>query len=295
MNYTEARNIDIVNFLSKKGIQPTVIKGCQYSFKSPFRDESKPSFSVNTSKNLWYDFGVGEGGDIISLVRKMFNVDFREALRILAGNQYIVFEPKPTVPQKKLKRFKIKKAFDEIKSIYLISYLHTRCVNYQLVKHCSALCEVEFVAKSGKLISALGFKNDNGGYEMRNTFTKLSTSPKAISTIPGEGHLLNVFEGFMDYLSALTYYNVKQLDGTNIILNGVGQKKQMIEVLTNYAQVKLFADNDAAGVELTKEIKKKHSNVSNMAERIYPAFKDFNAFLCKDANNIELSRHHASK
>ena len=85
------------------------------------------------------------------------------------------------------------------------------------------------------------------------------------------------------------------MDGTNIILNGVGQKKQMIEVLTNYTQVKLFADNDAAGVELTKEIKKKHSNVSNMAERIYPEFKDFNAFLCEDSNNKELSKHHASK
>ncbi|WP_235208387.1 CHC2 zinc finger domain-containing protein, partial [Saccharicrinis fermentans] len=110
-------------FSIKKGIQPTVIKGCQYSFKSPFRDESKPSFSVNANKNLWYDFGVGEGGDIISLVRKMHNVDFREALRILGGNQYVAFEPKLAIPQKKLKRFEIKKALDEIESIYLISYL----------------------------------------------------------------------------------------------------------------------------------------------------------------------------
>ncbi len=280
MNYTEARNIDIVNFLSKKGIQPTIIKGCQYSFKSPFRDESKPSFSVNINKNLWYDFGVGEGGDIISLVRKMFNVDFHEALRILATNQYVVFKPKLSLPQKKLKRFEIKKAFDEIKSIYLISYLHTRCINYQLVKYCSALCEVEFVANSGKLISAIGFKNDSGGYEMRNKFTKLSTSPKTITTISGERNLLNVFEGFMDYLSALTYYRVSQLNGTTIVLNGIGQKKVLFELLPDYSQIILFVDNDLAGEVLLKEVLERHTNVMNMAAKIYPDYKDFNKYLC---------------
>ncbi len=281
MNYTEAKNIDIVKFLSKKGIQPIVIKGCQYAFKSPFRDESKPSFSVNINKNLWYDFGVGEGGDIISLVRKMFNVDFNEAIRILGGNQYVVFEPKPAIPQNKLKRFEIEKAFDEIKSIYLISYLHSRCINYQLVKLCSALGEVEFVAKSGKLISALGFKNDNGGYEMRNTFTKLSTSPKTISTVSGERNVLNVFEGFMDYLSALTYYDVDQLDGTTVVLNGVGQKKILFELLQSYPQINIFGDNDHTGTVLLNELNSKHSNVNNMAEKLYPDCKDFNNFLCK--------------
>ena len=35
----------------------------------------------------------------------------------------------------------------------------------------------------------------------------------------------------MDYLSALTYYNTSQLEGTSIILNGVGQKKDLMEVI----------------------------------------------------------------
>ncbi|GAF05902.1 toprim domain-containing protein [Saccharicrinis fermentans] len=156
------------------------------------------------------------------------------------------------------------------------------------------MCEVEFVAKSGKLISALGFKNDKGGYEMRNKFTKLSISPKTISTIPGESDSLNVFEGFMDYLSALTYYKVKQLDGTTIILNGVGQKKQLIEAVPNYDQVILFGDNDTTGVEFAEEVNNKHSNVLNMADEVYPKFKDFNVFLCKVIKDNDLPISHAS-
>ncbi|MBI9062117.1 MAG: toprim domain-containing protein [Marinilabiliaceae bacterium] len=279
MNYSEAKNIDIVNFLSEKGIQPVKANGYQYFFLSPLRSESLPSFSVNINKNLWYDFGIGEGGDIIELVRKMFNVDFLEALQILSGNQFATFQQKPVSPKKNINNFRINKTYDEIKSYYLISYLHVRCIDYQLVKHCNHLYEVEYKAQSGKLISALGFKNDKGGYEMRNKFTKLSTSPKAISTIPGDGDVLNVFEGFMDYLSALTYYQTPKLRGTSIILNGVGQKRSLFQRLSNFKEIKLFLDNDAAGMKLNDEIREKYSTVTNVAAAKYPKFKDFNEFL----------------
>jgi hypothetical protein len=36
-------------------------------YLSPFRNEATPSFKVNQSANLWYDFGEGKGGTVIVL------------------------------------------------------------------------------------------------------------------------------------------------------------------------------------------------------------------------------------
>ena len=51
----------------------------------PFHTEKTPSFYVFTDRGSWRCFGsCGEGGDVFSFVQKRDNVDFREALRILA-------------------------------------------------------------------------------------------------------------------------------------------------------------------------------------------------------------------
>ena len=52
---------------------------------SPFRDEKSPSFSVDTQKNIWNDFGGKPDvpGNVIGLVQALENCSFREALVIL--------------------------------------------------------------------------------------------------------------------------------------------------------------------------------------------------------------------
>ncbi len=44
-----------------------------------------PSFYINTSKQIYKCFGCGEGGDIINFVMKMENLDFMDAVKILAN------------------------------------------------------------------------------------------------------------------------------------------------------------------------------------------------------------------
>lgn len=51
---------------------------------SPFRKERTPSFSVSPDRNLWYDFGASEGGDIIRFIEKAENMSFHEAVEFLA-------------------------------------------------------------------------------------------------------------------------------------------------------------------------------------------------------------------
>ena len=51
----------------------------------PFHDEKSPSFNVTPAKNLWYCFGCGEGGDVISFVQRIDSLSFVEAVESLAG------------------------------------------------------------------------------------------------------------------------------------------------------------------------------------------------------------------
>ncbi len=50
----------------------------------PFHQEKTPSCKVDAASQTWHCFGCGEGGDIISYVRKLDDVDFVDAVRFLA-------------------------------------------------------------------------------------------------------------------------------------------------------------------------------------------------------------------
>ena len=76
MNCNEAKRVDIIDFLALNGFKPDFNQGVNYWYKSPLRDEKNPSFKVNSFKNLWFDFGIGEGGDLIKLICLLFKVDY---------------------------------------------------------------------------------------------------------------------------------------------------------------------------------------------------------------------------
>ena len=59
-------------------------RGKNYFGMSPFRSETKPSFSVSVDKNLWYDFGSGQGGNAIDFLIEYERISFVEAVRYLA-------------------------------------------------------------------------------------------------------------------------------------------------------------------------------------------------------------------
>ena len=44
-------------------------------YKSPFREESEASFKVNTEREQWYEFGLGNGGNIIALAAHLYATD----------------------------------------------------------------------------------------------------------------------------------------------------------------------------------------------------------------------------
>lgn len=66
--------------------------GASHKALCPFHTEKTPSFSVSQEKQMWYCFGCGEGGDIFTFVEKIENVEFADALRIMADRAGVQFK-----------------------------------------------------------------------------------------------------------------------------------------------------------------------------------------------------------
>ncbi|NLL81562.1 MAG: DNA primase [Tissierellia bacterium] len=76
-------NSDIVSIISdyihlKKS-------GSNYVGLCPFHNEKTPSFTVSSTKQIFHCFGCGEGGDILKFIMKKENVDFPDAIKLLAN------------------------------------------------------------------------------------------------------------------------------------------------------------------------------------------------------------------
>ena len=55
----------------------------------PFHDETTPSSSVRPALGVWHCFGCGLGGDVFGYVEHQENVDFRDAVELLADKYHI--------------------------------------------------------------------------------------------------------------------------------------------------------------------------------------------------------------
>src|SRR5918995_6012650 len=73
--------------------------GSRYTGRCPFHEERTPSFSVNPVEKLYYCFGCGKGGDLISFVRETENLDFVGAVEWLAERFRVPLEYEETSPR----------------------------------------------------------------------------------------------------------------------------------------------------------------------------------------------------
>ena len=79
------RQISLADFLARLGHEPVRRSGNELWYRAPYRNERTPSFRVNVAKQLWYDFGLGKGGDIFTLAGEFARSgDFMEQAGFIA-------------------------------------------------------------------------------------------------------------------------------------------------------------------------------------------------------------------
>lgn len=273
----EIKQLSIVEYLQQDGHEPKQIKGNAYWYCSPLRQERTPSFKVNTERNQWYDFATGEHGDIIDLVCALNRCSTAEALQRLRGETGLPkidfsFGGTKNSAQQGLEILSVQ----PISNSQLQRYGSERGISLsQLEKSCS---EVHY--RSGeRSYYALGFPNDAEGWELRNPYFKGCIAPKAMSMLGAGTKSVQVFEGFMDFLSWRTLHPNEPSD--SLVLNSLALLPRALPQLKTCPCVKSFFDNDEAGRKALQHLIEAGIEVKDMS-RLYAPHKDLNEWLCAE-------------
>ena len=280
MEFAEIKEIPIQDYLQANGHQPVKIKFGSAWYQSPLRQEKTPSFKVDLNRNIWYDFGTGEGGNLFNLVMKLCNCTSSEVRGQITGGIPNVAQ-RSFEPRDDSGRIMIK-TLEPLSHQALFSYLKTRRITMVFAK---MFLREAIYNVHGREYFALAFRNDLGGYELRNAFFKTGSSPKSYTTISGDNpSQLNIFEGFMDFLSCCSYYGRLPRFRT-IVLNSLSFLPKIENEIISSTAVNLFLDNDLAGMKASDKVKCMHGRVKDWAPVLYPDHKDFNDFLMKRRNS----------
>jgi len=292
----EAKQIDLVNYLASLGHHPQKIRNQDYWYLSPMRIEKTPSFKVNRSLNVWYDHGIGKGGNLIDFGILYFNCTVGDLLNHLSQYQNT---PSPSFHQHSSPQNfpasyysgadEKKEAANDSKIIVLearpladkslLEYLQKRSIPLAIAER---FCkEIDFVLYDKKR-TVIGFQNNAGGYELRSAYFKGSSSPKEVTFFDHGKKQLKVFEGFFNYLSYQTINNRNTSPLTNfLVLNSLSFFQKEKERMENHQQVHLFLDRDNAGIKSTQQALRSSDKYIDQSD-IYRKYKDLNEYLIKE-------------
>ena len=275
----------IVEYLERKGIKPVRKTPTYVMYRSPLREETHPSFKVDTEKNLWIDYGEGRGGSIIDLCMRLESCTLSEAIHRLGQNAFdniTCSSRKNFVPN----NLQSTMAANETRKLISISdtlpphlreYLtKVRCIDLEKAK--SFLKCISYEVR-GRRYQAIGFANLSGGYELRddNVF-KGRIAPKDITPIfTDRAELVCIFEGFMDFLSFLSMK--EEIINRCLVMNSVSNVAKAIRYLNDrhLTHIRALLDNDDAGRRAIQEFARAGFQVEDMS-RYYKDFKDLNDF-----------------
>lgn len=276
--------MDMVDYLASLGYSPDKIKNEDYWYRSPFREEKTASFKINRKKNVWYDHGTGQGGNLIDFGLLYHNCPVNELLDKWSDNLSF-HQPKPRIEVPEQEESSTTLLSERtIVSLSLLRYLKQRRIADSIAKkYCR---EISF-SVNGKTYISIGFKNDNAGFELRNQWYKGSIAPKAITSIKNGGKELAVFEGFFDFLSHQTIHQGQPPSHFNfLILNSTSFFEKSREFMEGHEKIRLFLDRDKTGQNCTQRAlswSPKYSDESSL----YKGYNDVNEWVQNIGKSIK--------
>jgi len=167
----------------------------------------------------------------------------------------------------------------------LLQYLTKRGIDHDIARQ--YLSQIDFKAPqgAGKYFS-LGYPSGDG-FEARNALFKgFVGTGKAVTFHDKPGATrLQIFEGFMDFLSYLSKDQPAQPVGAVLVLNTTNLWLRALPYINDprFEEVRLYLDNDDAGDAATRKIFENAQTPSKLADMrsYYEGYEDLNAWLLR--------------
>lgn len=287
----DAKKIDLLDYLLKLGYRPQKVSNNDYWYRSPLREEKTASFKVNKRLNIWYDFGLAKGGNVIDFGILYHKCSVSELLDMLTRQKTLSFHQpislkaeSPIIEAVEKGKIHIQDVRKPIQSTVLFHYLNSRKIPVEIA---SRFCkEIDFLLYDKKY-TVIGFPNSAGGYELRSPDFKGSSSPKDITMLGNnQAKKICVFEGFFDFLSFQVIHHGKLSLLTNqqpnfLVLNSIGFLEKIKPRLEQFQSVYLFLDRDKMGLATTQQLLQLSSRYKDES-LLYSKHKDLNEYLIKE-------------
>jgi hypothetical protein len=268
MNIKQAKAIRVEDVLRAIGAEESRAKPdrSEVWYRSPLRkDERTASFKADTVRNVWHDFGTGEGGDVIDLARQHIGGSVSDALKWL--EQFATSTPSSPPPRSRPATrsnagdgYTLRRERD-VTYPALLAYADERGIPRDLLRqYCK---EVAFdrrgAEKEKRSLFGIGFANDANGYEVRGIQGnfKAVIGHKAITTLcdSPEPTTAHVFEGFFDFLSFARLMKAEP-HTMAIVLNSAALAQAGLDAIAqrpSIARVVTWFDNDDRGRAITQD------------------------------------------
>lgn len=174
----------------------------------------------------------------------------------------------------------------------LCRYLSERKIPFEIAKK---YCKEVHFELNGKRNFAIDFENKSGGFELRNSLFKGSSSPKDVTQISFSAcQEIAVFEGFFSFLSFQTLHQKDTLLTNFLVLNSLSFFEKSRQIMEENKKVYLYLDRDKAGIENTQNALKWDQKYVDRSH-LYRNHKDLNEYLLYESQKLKpglgLGRH----
>lgn len=146
-----------------------------------------------------------------------------------------------------------------------------------------------------KRYTAIGFKNNSGGYELRSEYFKGSSSPKYVTYLDNNAKNITCFEGFFDFLTYQAIHRNLELPKTNIlVLNSLSFFTRSLLLMEKHERVHLYLDNDNAGRKCVEQALERSRKISDESS-LYKGYKDLNEWSVSFGKQQRREQQHEQK
>jgi hypothetical protein len=265
--YTDEYIDNFRQFMDKEKYNETI------EIKEDINIDSSIDKSIDTSQNRQV-YGLVHGQIDKSMDFLIDELKSQHIKELEIKNEVIEkFEKRIKVKSQKQKKIDIEYNLKSLENPLLIKYLESRKLNISI---CKKFLKEIYYKKNEKEYFGICIENISGGFEIRNSIFKGTIGSKNITEFSGiNNKKVNVFEGFIDFISYLTLENQKKLQNKNIILNSIMNIKNVD--FDEYIEINLYLDNDEIGKKTVQDLEKKFKVIDQSKK--YQGFKDINDYL----------------